>query len=138
MDKHKFIVIEKKITKVIDFRRIWVSSFLQQRHGIKRKKTRTGIFTTGIVSVVGDKRIALFFIGRKHAGENFDDLHKQRESDRGSPLQMCDAKTGNTLKSTSAIVCNCNTHARRYFVNVSENFPDECAYVILDVYKGNL
>lgn len=99
------------------------------------KKIRTGIFTTGIVSVVGDKKIALFFTGRKHAGENFDDLLKQREFDRSPPLQMCDAKTGNTLESTSAIVCNCNTHARRYFVNVSENFPDECTYVILDVYK---
>ena len=82
------------------------------------KRIRTGIFTTGIVSVIGDKKIALFFTGRKHAGENFDDLLTQREPDRTPPLQMCDAKHGNTLKSTSAIVCNCNTHARRYFVDV--------------------
>lgn len=99
------------------------------------KKIRTGIFTTGIVSVVDDNKIALFFTGRKHAGENFDDLLKQRERDRSPPLQMCDGKKGNTLPSTSALVCNCNVHARRYFVGVSENFPDECAYVILDIYR---
>ena len=95
------------------------------------KKTRTGIFTTGIVSTVKDKKVALFFTGRKHTGENFDELLKQRESDRSPPLQMTDAKNGNKLKTTSAVVCYCNSHARRYFVNVSENFPEECAHVLL-------
>jgi transposase len=99
------------------------------------KKIRTGIFTTGIVSVIDDNQIALFFTGRKHAGENFDNLLKERESDRSPPVQMCDGKNGNTLSSTSSIVCNCNVHARRYFVDVSENFPDETTYVILDVYR---
>ena len=98
------------------------------------KKIRTGIFTTGMVSIVEDKKIVLFFTGRKHTGENFDDLLKHRESHRDPPLQMCDAKNGNTKESTKAIVCNCNAHARRYFVEVAENFPDECMYVVLDVY----
>ena len=99
------------------------------------KKTRTGIFTTGIVCIVGGKKIALFFTGRQHAGENLDDLMKARDGDRSDPIQMCDGKAGNTLPDTPSIVCNCNAHARRYFVDASENFPDECAYVILDVYK---
>jgi len=86
------------------------------------KKIRTGIFTTGIVSVVDDNQIALFFTGRKHAGENFDNLLEQRETDRSPPMQMCDGKSGNTLQSTEALVCNCNVHARRYFVDVSGNF----------------
>lgn len=100
------------------------------------KKTRTGIFTTGIVSTTGDKKVALFFTGRKHAGENFDELLKQRESDRSPPLQMSDGKSGNTLKTTSTIICNCNAHARRYFVDVSENFPEACSYVLLEVYRN--
>lgn len=99
------------------------------------KKVRTGIFTTGIVSISGDQKIALFFTGRKHAGENFTDLVSKRDSDRSPPIQMCDAKEGNSHKDTNAIVSNCNTHARRYFVDVADNFPDECAYVIIDVYK---
>jgi transposase len=99
------------------------------------KKVRTGIYTTGIVSVSGERKIALFFTGRKHAGENFADLLEQREGDRSPPIQMCDAKSGNTHKDLDTIVCNCNSHARRYFVDVSDNYPDECGYVIIDVYK---
>lgn len=99
------------------------------------KKIRTGIFTTGIVSEVEQYKIALFFTGRKHAGENLDDLLKQRESDRSPPIQMSDGKIGNTIDPDSTIAAHCNTHARRHFVNVSDNFPDETAYVLLDVYK---
>jgi len=99
------------------------------------KKIRTGIFTTGIVSEVEENKIALFFTGRKHAGENLDDLLKKRESDRSPPIQMCDGKTGNTLETTDTIISNCNTHARRCFVDVSNNFPNEVAYVLLKFYK---
>lgn len=99
------------------------------------KKIRKGIFTTGIVSEFEKKKIALFFTGRKHAGENYDGLMKQRESDRSPPLYSCDGKNGNKLKNTPGIVCNCNVHARRNFVEVAENFPDECLYVLVDVYK---
>jgi hypothetical protein len=35
---------------------------------------RTGIFTSGIVSTGQGRRIALFFTGRKHAGENLTDV----------------------------------------------------------------
>ncbi len=31
---------------------------------------RTGVFTSGIVSVLDGRRIALFFTGHRHAGEN--------------------------------------------------------------------
>ena len=85
------------------------------------KKIRTGIFTTGIVSMLNDNKIALFFTGRKHAGENFDDLLKQREAALRPPMQMCDGKNGNTLSSTLAVACNCNVHARRYFDRVFGN-----------------
>jgi transposase len=37
---------------------------------------RTGIFTSGIVSLVGAWRIALFFTGPKHAGENIAEVLK--------------------------------------------------------------
>lgn len=99
------------------------------------KKVRTGIFTTGIVSVTNERKIALFFTGRQHAGENLGDLLDHRKSDRDPPIQMCDGKNGNTKESNDAIISNCNTHARRYFVDIADNFPDECTYVIIDVYK---
>lgn len=99
------------------------------------KKVRTGIFTTGIISIAGGRKIGLFFTGRKHAGENISDLLAQRNPDRNPPIQMCDAKSGNNKEGAGVIECNCNTHARRYFADVTESFPDECAYVIIDVYK---
>ena len=41
---------------------------------------RTGIFTSGIISIVGAWRIALFFTGSKHAGEN---IARGTETPRG-------------------------------------------------------
>jgi len=38
------------------------------------KKGRKGIFTSGFASIAGDIKIALFFTGRSHAGENMADL----------------------------------------------------------------
>lgn len=97
-------------------------------------KTRTGIFTTGMVSIVQDQKIVLFFTGRRHAGENFADLLEKRETDLGPPIQMSDAKSGNTPENADVISSYCNTHARRNFVNVADDFPDQCLYVIVDVF----
>jgi hypothetical protein len=33
---------------------------------------RTGVFTCGVVSTAEGRRIALFFTGRQHAGENLE------------------------------------------------------------------
>jgi transposase len=40
---------------------------------------RKGTFTTGMLSLDGERTIALFFTGRKHAGENLADLLAKRE-----------------------------------------------------------
>lgn len=91
---------------------------------------RTGLFTTGILSVKDERRIALYFTGRNHAGENLEELLKQRESDRGPPIQMCDALSRNLPKTFQTILANCMSHGRRNFVDVSANWPQECEYVI--------
>jgi hypothetical protein len=39
---------------------------------------RTGLFTSGVVSTRDGLRIALFFSGRQHAGENLADVLKHR------------------------------------------------------------
>jgi len=90
--------------------------------------------TAGIVDVAGDD------YGRKHAGENMADLLDQRKSDRGPPIQMCDALSRNLPKELKTILANCLTHARRNFVDVLSNFPDQCQYVIEtlgEVYKND-
>jgi transposase len=83
---------------------------------------RTGTFTTGVVSILGPWRIALFFTGWKHAGENIADVLKQRAGELPAPIQMCDALSRNTpkLEGLKILLANCLTHGRRQFVDVNE------------------
>ncbi len=99
---------------------------------------RTGIFTSGIVSTRAGQKIALFFTGRKHAGENLADVLAQRAQENGPPIQMCDGLERNLPKEFETIVGNCLLHARRKFVDVVTQFPDECRYLLetlREVYK---
>ncbi|MGO4880092.1 MAG: IS66 family transposase [Bryobacteraceae bacterium] len=97
---------------------------------------RTGTFTSGIVSMVGVWRIALFFTGWKHAGENLGEVLKQRARELPAPIQMCDALSRNTPKLEGAkTLANCIAHGRRQFVEVVDNFPEECRYV-LETLRG--
>jgi transposase len=91
---------------------------------------RTGTFTSGIVSTSAEHRIALFFSGKQHAGENLDQVLRQRAADLPPPIQMCDALSRNLPKELATIVANCLAHGRRQFVDVSERFPDETRYVL--------
>jgi transposase len=94
---------------------------------------RTGVFTSGIVSVGQDWKIALYFTGGLHAGENIADVLKQRKAELPSPIQMCDALSRNVPRLSSGVeilLANCLAHGRRQFVEVAENFPNECRYVL--------
>ncbi len=93
---------------------------------------RTGTFTSGIVSIWREWKIALYFSGWKHAGENLADVLKQRESDSESPIQMCDALSRNTPKLTGVqiLLAYCLSHGRRQFTDIAPNFPEECRYVL--------
>jgi transposase len=101
---------------------------------------RTGVFTSGIVSILEGHQIALFFTGHRHAGENLAAVLKQRSSKLGRPIQMCDALSRNMPKELNTIVANCLAHGRRCFVDVATNFPDECLHVLeilKEVYKND-
>jgi transposase len=91
---------------------------------------RTGTFTSGIVSMVGAWTIALFFTGWKHAGENIAEVLKQRAPGLPAPIQMCDALSRNTPKGVETLLANCLAHGRRQVVDVVDNFPEECRYVL--------
>ena len=94
---------------------------------------RTGVFTSGIVSTKQGQRIALYFTGRQHAGENLRDVLRHRVQDLATPLQMCDALSRNTPKladGAQILLANCLAHGRRQFVEVAANFPEACRYVL--------
>ncbi len=96
---------------------------------------RSGIFTSGIVSMVGAWRIALYFTGVKHAGENIAEVLKRRAAELPPPIQMCDALSRNAPKSVETLLANCLAHGRRQFVELVESFPEECRYV-LEALRG--
>jgi len=93
-------------------------------------ETRTGVYTSGIVSRSGAHDIALFFTGRKHAGENLAAVLKQRAAALPPPIQMCDALSHNTKGEFDTLVANCLAHGRRQFVEIAPSFPDQCRYVL--------
>lgn len=92
---------------------------------------RTGMFTTAIVSTVpsiGD--IALFFTGRKHAGENLEQLLSLRDALRDAPILMSDASSRNVPDGYDVIEANCIPHGRRQIVDELANHPAECKYLL--------
>jgi len=96
-------------------------------------KERTGLFTSGIVSTDEGRRIALFFTGRNHAGENFARVLAERAKGLAPPIQMSDALSRNVPKLQEKLEIlwgNCTAHARRRFVQVTPNFPQECKFVL--------
>jgi len=94
---------------------------------------RTGVFTSGIVSTAHGQHVALFFTGRQHAGENLADVLRRRAAELAPPIQMCDALSRNLPKlpeKLKVMVGHCLAHARRRFVEVTPNFPEECRFVL--------
>lgn len=101
---------------------------------------RTGVFTSGIVATREKRRIALFFTGVKHAGENLSDVLVKRAAELQAPIQMCDAGSANTSGEPNTILAHCIAHGRRKFVELVESFPAECRQVLetlRDVYKND-
>jgi transposase len=94
---------------------------------------RTGVFTSGIVSTGAGWKIALYFTGRQHAGENIADVLQQRAAELPSLIQMCDALSRNVPKLATGVeilLAHCLAHGRRQFTEVAANFPNECRYVL--------
>jgi transposase len=104
---------------------------------------RTGTFTSGIVSIAQEHKIALFFTGHQHAGENLRDVLLKRAAGLAPPIQMCDGLARNEPElpdELKIILSNCNAHSRRQFVDVASRFPTECRYaleVFRDVYHND-
>jgi transposase len=89
-----------------------------------------GSFTTGVLAVQDERRVALFFTGKRHAGQNMAEILKQRASGLSPPIYMCDASSRNVPEALETILANCLAHARRNFVDLVPSFPQEGRYVI--------
>ena len=103
---------------------------LTEPGAVPAAKERVGVFTTSLISEVDGHRIALFFTGHHHAGENLDQVLARRAADCPPPIQMCDALSRNPSKEFQTILANCLAHGRRQFVDVAQNFPQQCQHVL--------
>jgi transposase len=112
-----------------------VLSLIAENKDETQKTSRTGMFTTGILSIHNGRKIALFFTGRNHSGENMAKVLAARQNGLDPPIQMCDALAQNFSDEFQSIVANCLVHGRRNFVNVADNFPDECLHVLEAIGK---
>ena len=93
-------------------------------------RERTGVFTSGLVSLHDGHRVALFFTGHRHAGENLARVLAERAGDLGPPIQMCDALSRNLPKPLEVVLGHCLAHARRKVVDVTPSFPAECRHIL--------
>lgn len=107
-----------------------VQELLAENQANIQKSFRTGIFTTGILSIIEGRKIALFFTSRNHAGENMAKILAHRRDGLDPPIQMCDALSRNFSEEFQARLAHCLVHGRRNFVEVAGDFPEECQYVI--------
>ena len=99
---------------------------------------RTGVFTSGLVATRDGQRVALFFTGHRHAGENLARVLAERAADLGPPIQMCDALSRNLPKPLTVVLAHCLAHARRKVVEATPSFPAECRHILetlRDVYR---
>jgi transposase len=96
----------------------------------KSKPERTGTFTSGIVSTREGRRIAIFLSGHQHAGENLANVLRRRAAKLPAPIQMCDALSRNLPGELKTLLAHCLAHGRRQFVEVAEQFPEECRHVL--------
>jgi hypothetical protein len=98
--------------------------------GNDAEEARTGVFTSGIVSVGAGRKIVLFFTGVRHAGENLDQVLKRRAAELPPPIQMCDGLAASATKDFETLLANCLAHSRRRYVEVAESFPEEVRFVL--------
>jgi len=97
---------------------------------VNNAEERTGLFTSGVVALRDGQRVALFFSGRRHAGENLAAVLKHRAQELPPPIQMCDALSRNLPGELQTILGHCLAHARRQFVDVYDRFPAECGHLL--------
>ena len=97
----------------------------------KKKEERVAIQTSGVVvELRSGAKVALYFNGRQHAGENVEELYRLRDPGLPPPMQMSDALACNFCGERERIVCKCLVHARRKFVEIQRIYPGECNYVL--------
>ncbi|MBA3572583.1 MAG: IS66 family transposase, partial [Pyrinomonadaceae bacterium] len=120
-----------------DDTRVVILDLLKANKGLPAAQRRA-VQTTGIVAGRGQRQMALYFSGRRHAGENMAELLGKRAPEMAPPIQMSDALAANWTGEFERIIAKCLAHARRQFVELEAAFPAACGRVLdalAEVYR---
>lgn len=130
---------EGSLFKIDDTKAKIKSLIWENKHPAQDKKIRKGIYTTGIISTIGDHKIILYFTGRRYAGENLDNLLGNRKSP-DTPIVVSDASRTNAVdKDKKTVSSLCLAHSRRKFVDIQKAYQEECEMVLnwfSDLYRN--
>jgi transposase len=102
------------------------------------KPAAKAINTSGIVAVLEQHKVVLFFTGHAHAGKNMERVLAHRAQELAPAMQMSDALAANVAGEFKTVLANCLTHGRRQVADVAEQFPEAARHVIealAEVYK---
>ena len=102
------------------------------------KPAAKAINTSGIVAVLEQHKVVLFFTGHAHAGKNMERVLAHRAQALAPAMQMSDALAANVAGVFKTVLANCLTHGRRQVTDVAEQFPEAARHVIealAEVYK---
>ncbi len=109
---------------------------LMKENEEKEAGERVGMQTSGIVVQTKEGAlIALYMSGRKHAGENLEELYEMRSPGLELPIQMSDALAANWSGEKERIQGVCLAHARRKFWEIRSLYPTECGDVLERIGK---
>ncbi|WP_299018113.1 IS66 family transposase [uncultured Photobacterium sp.] len=102
-----------------------------QRNSDKHR-LRSGVYSSGLVASLADgHNIVLYQTNIGHAGEFIDETLSQRRSCHPPPLLMSDALSSNRPSLGYEVQhCLCNSHGRRQFAEVLNQFPEEVEQVL--------
>ncbi len=103
---------------------------IMQENKANPDKDRPGMHTSCIIAKSEGHTIALYYTGKRHAGENLAQILRHRESTKPPIIQMCDALPVNIPKSFKTILCNCLGHGFRKFRDLLDFFPEPCLKVM--------
>ncbi|HYN63278.1 MAG TPA: IS66 family transposase, partial [Candidatus Limnocylindrales bacterium] len=94
------------------------------------KPAARAINTSGIVAVLEQYKVVLFFTGHAHAGKNMERVLAHRAQELQPAMQMCDALASNVAGEFKTDLANCLTHGRRQVADVAEQFPEAARHAI--------
>lgn len=98
---------------------------------------RTGRQTTAVIVQGGERRICVYYTGRRPAGENLAARLTQRDPGRGNPLVRSEALSSTPAAEAGLSRCHGRAQGRRKFTEFAEDFPAERAGVVAARKRGS-